>query len=185
MRGLRIILKSAGAGLIMLSALLAVASLSLWIRSYFVIDFISYEPDRSTYAILWSYGIVNFGWEIPPPLGHQFSGPGPRQPQPNHRFIDDIRYQRVPAKSEANLFGRYEPRFQFGQFMFSRPARPESYTSIRIPFWFLILVFMTLPTFWLIRRRRRIPAGRCQACGYDLCATPDRCPECGTIPRPI
>jgi len=55
---------------------------------------------------------------------------------------------------------------------------------IALPYWFICLVTALTPTAWLtvqLRRKRHRP-GLCAKCHYDLRATPNRCPECGTIP---
>jgi hypothetical protein len=55
-----------------------------------------------------------------------------------------------------------------------------------VPHWFVLAMFAAVPAAWLslyARIRRRLTRGRCTSCGYDLRATPDRCPECGAIPE--
>ncbi len=55
--------------------------------------------------------------------------------------------------------------------------------ALEVPFWFVCSAFAPVPAVWLrgrLRLRHRARAGRCLGCGYDLRATPDRCPECGT-----
>jgi hypothetical protein len=68
--------------------------------------------------------------------------------------------------------------------------RGRTFTFLVVPAWALISLCGLMGGAWLMRalRERRTRAARraglCSTCGYDLRATPDRCPECGTIPTP-
>jgi hypothetical protein len=62
---------------------------------------------------------------------------------------------------------------------------PDYLAMIRFPHWVAVLLFSVLPATRLTGfalGRKRFSAGHCRSCGYDLRATPDRCPECGATP---
>ena len=52
---------------------------------------------------------------------------------------------------------------------------------IYLPVWLPVLLTLILPAVtvvaWLTRKRAK--EGHCNFCGYDVRATPERCPECG------
>jgi hypothetical protein len=59
--------------------------------------------------------------------------------------------------------------------------------AIILPCWFIMTLLVALPAPVMARRLgrlRRRRANRCVNCGYDLRGSPDRCPECGTVPAP-
>ena len=66
-----------------------------------------------------------------------------------------------------------------------RPVVDESHHPwLALIIWTLALTVGAVAgwmTYRSERSRGRIDSGLCARCGYDLRATPDRCPECGTV----
>jgi hypothetical protein len=66
----------------------------------------------------------------------------------------------------------------------------QSYDLFGLPYAVWLAASFLIPTLWVARTiwvlraatRESMRAGHCFKCGYDLRATPDRCPECGMIP---
>jgi hypothetical protein len=61
--------------------------------------------------------------------------------------------------------------------------QPPAPFRMSVPYWMLIAISAILPALWCVqfhRRCIRIAVGQCALCGYDVRATPQRCPECGT-----
>ena len=75
--------------------------------------------------------------------------------------------------------------FEYGRGEFIQVRHRYATTEVRVPLWFVALLAAPLPAWRgrnLARKRtvsRRASRGLCVQCGYDVRATPARCPECG------
>jgi hypothetical protein len=102
----------------------------------------------------------------------------------NHMEATGVRFHRLNLSCVAPGFaGQYRER------------------EIRIEWWVVVAVSFVLPLVWQTRRlvirereisrRRKLEKSICITCGYDMRATPERCPECGglqvqlTASRPV
>ena len=146
-----------------ISLLLAIVSASLWIESYYYLSLrgVQYgpravisQPARSGLLdLLIVTGGVDHGERrvIGGHFGSQSSG----------------------GTSQSTMVFEYRPF----------ATNVSSGCTLIVPYWFITVLFLLLPVGWAVTRvwtKRRAVEGQCPTCGYDLRATPTRCPECGT-----
>ena len=102
----------------------------------------------------------------------------------------EFEWRQFPARADGRIL---DTRFAWERHeepLGTSVPRVYFRTTVQFPYWPVVLAASALPATWLVhwRRRRRLRhrlASRlCPACGYDLRATPGRCPECGAEPIP-
>lgn len=96
----------------------------------------------------------------------------------------------TPQSIQQDWWRRSEPSTEAAHSRsgFIREAWSPAFTFIGIPHWFLATLTGAPMALWAAHflyhrhwKRQRVRKGVCIACGYDLRATPQRCPECGTV----
>jgi hypothetical protein len=166
------------------SLLLCVAMCVLWVRSYWVwdhVEWLDYRARRNRGVVgnrgAWSVFYAWWGPAGDPPMAQPFppgelgywTGGNPQDMGPRVAVIkSDPNNRSVGPLLGLALFVDLPDQYQVNT------------VELMVPYWLATLVLALPPALWFRSRQRRRLPGACARCGYDLRATPDRCPECGT-----
>ena len=172
--------------LTLLSLLLCVATVALCVRSYVATDHVTYARYRVRDDGATSYrridartgrgsAVIFFRWSGNPV-------------RPNYP-PDVVGWRHATAPPEK-ASAPHVQRWGFGCHWYRGPVPAAGLWywegNVAFPLYVPAALLVVPALIWQlarVRRTRRAAAGRlCAACGYDLRATPERCPECGTVP---
>jgi hypothetical protein len=171
------------------SLLLCIGFLSLWARSYSVVDLVEYQPSGNPPILMATgyylesnsggLGLISKTVWLPPGMPPMMER-SPRSFSLFHKkAFSDAGFGFMPARNMHYFAGFGSGTFDESQFwQFKR--------ATAIPDWFPFVITSILPLVWIgIRKgavaRSRRRSGQCPTCGYNLTAnTSGVCPECGT-----
>jgi hypothetical protein len=155
-----------------LSLLLCIALCVLWAMGYSYMGSLNWVRADGHFTWLMSeHGGLYLarGWQQ-----------GPRHAEQPEFFTLWLNVWRQPWEEEHGIPARRWMGVR--AFTVHPPDHREPARVLVVSDWLVALAAAVLPAMWvgrLLRRRRRAGTGRCLHCGYDLRASPERCPECG------
>jgi hypothetical protein len=152
-----------------LSLLLCVAACVLWVRGYRLQEYVAFTLGGHSPAVGNYPGGIFLAWNRNTRTSSGFSYLG-------------YRYGEDPRRG-AHRFGPFACRND--RIPPASAGQPTAVIrAVMFPTWFPLAVF-AIVFCWALRQSLLLCArkpGLCARCGYDLRATPDKCPECGHVP---
>jgi hypothetical protein len=166
----------------LLSLLLWVVTLLAWLSSYNVHERYVWHSGRDSWGLVTYDGLLQlkqmqkeqgYGFEEGYRLtGHRATGHWERGGVPLRSMkLPGLGWEYGGILFQGSTFGAPPPRFAW------------FYQSYYFFYWLPFLLTTLIPAIWLFqfsRRRSKLNPGRCHVCQYDLRASAERCPECGT-----
>ena len=179
-----------------ISLVLCIAIVALWGRSYWKAEVIQYQSPMGTppcklrylqiYSVHGGLSLRLLRETYPQLKETELASPYWNAHIAGLRRDVGWKYEALSPLQNPRIFIGFDAQHEISSIEPWRRGSVIDYESWvgTIPFWFLMLLTLT-PCLILAYRRirratRRKAAGLCPTCGYDLRATPERCPECGT-----
>jgi hypothetical protein len=148
-------------------------------------DFTQAIRSQSSPLKVWSWGKFNLTYDLEDVAPTQMDRLYLQMLANTYSQMGDMWLKVSQVNSDSKAKAEYERRdlefnLEYSQSLLS-PVRTGGRWNLLVPAWFVVVLLMVLPFMEIWIRRWRVRIGMCARCGYDLRATPDRCPECGTI----